>query len=152
MKKLKSNYSIPILILTVTFFIGCAVIQQPRAYETETALAESGFRQKLANTPEKLDKLKKLPQRKLLLREHRGTNYYVFANAHQKCLFIGNDKAYQNYQKTEIQKQIANNNRSANSKYDAAASAGRVEAFNWGGRRHVGSMDVLLNLIKLENW
>ena len=131
MKKNKFHHGIPYLILIVTFLIGCAVIQQPHAYQTETTLAESGFRQKLANTPVKLDKLKKLPQRKLILREHRGTNYYVFANAHQKCLFIGNEKAYQNYQKTEIQKQIANNNLSANSKYNAAASAGRVEAFDW---------------------
>ena len=131
MKKNKFYYGIPYLILTVTFLIGCAVIQQPRAYQTEAALAESGFKQKLANTPVRLDKLKELPQRKLILREHQGTNYYIFANAHQKCLFIGNEKAYQDYQKTEIQKQIANNNRTANSKYDAAASAGRVEAFNW---------------------
>ncbi|MCK5851575.1 hypothetical protein KAH27_00980 [bacterium] len=119
------------LILTVTFLISCAVIQQPRAYETQDQLAVCGFKQKLADTPVKLDKLKELPQRKLILREHKGTNYYLYANAHQKCLFIGTEKAYQSYQKSEIQKQIVDNNRTANSKNEAAAAAGRVEAFNW---------------------
>jgi len=131
MKNLKFNCLIATLILNATFLISCAVIQQPRAYETESQLAACGFRQKLADTPVKLDKLKELPQRKLILREHCGTNYYIYANAHQKCLFIGNEKAYQTYQKSEIQKQIVDNNLTANAKNKAAASAGRVEAFDW---------------------
>ena len=128
MKNLKFNC---IVSFIATFLIGCAVIQQPRAYEKQTALAECGFKQKLADTPVKLDKLKELPQRKLILREHKGTNYYLYANAHQKCLFIGNEKSYQSYQKSRIQKQIVDNDRTANSKNEAAAAAGRVEAFNW---------------------
>ena len=131
MKKLKISCLFITLILTAIFLIGCAVIEQPRAYETEDQLAVCGFKQRLANTPAKLDKLKKLPQRKLILREHKGTNYYVYANAHQKCLFIGNEKSYQNYQKSEIQKQIVDNNLSANAANKAAVSAGRVEAFDW---------------------
>ncbi len=131
MKKINFYFSFVFLILIAILLISCAVIQQPRAYETESQLAVCGFKQKLANTPEKLDKLKELPQRKFALREHNGTNYYLYANAHQKCLFIGNEKAYQSYQKSKIQKQIVDDNRTANSKNEAAAAAGRVEAFNW---------------------
>jgi len=131
MKNLKYNCLVVALILIATFLTGCAVIEQPKAYETEYQLAVCGFKQKLADTPVKLDKLKELPQRKLILREHCGTNYYLYANAHQKCLFIGNEKAYQSYQRSEVQKQIEDNNRTARAENNAAVSAGRVEEFDW---------------------
>ena len=127
------TYIITAAIITfmVSWFSGCAIIEQPGAYKTEDQLAVCGFKQKLADTPVKLNKLKALPQRKLILRNQNGTNYYVYANAHQKCLFIGNEKAYQKYQKSEIQKQIENDNLTANAENNAAANDVRVETFDW---------------------
>ena len=115
----------------ISIMTSCAIIEQPGAYETEDQLAVCGFKQRLADTPDKLNKLKALPQRKLILRDQNGTNYYVYANAHQKCLFIGNEKAYQAYQRSEIQKQIENNNLTANAENNAAANDVRVETFDW---------------------
>jgi len=127
------NYIIASLkfAFVILLLAGCAVIEQPGAYETEDQLAKCGFKQRLADTQAKLDKLKALPQRKLILRVQDGTNYYVYANAHQKCLFVGNEKAYQRYQKSELQKQIENNNLTADAENKAAANDVRVETFDW---------------------
>jgi len=119
------------IVFVIFLLVGCAVIEQPGAYETEDQLAKCGFKQRLADTQAKLDKLKVLPQRRLILRDQNGTNYYIYANAHQKCLFIGNEKAYQRYQKSELQKQIENNNLTADAENKAAANDICVETFDW---------------------
>lgn len=104
----------------------CAAIQNQNAMDTERLLAASGFQMRLADTPEKLDHLKTLTQRKLAPHQHQGKLYYVYADAAScQCIYIGNEQAYQRYQKLATQKQIADEQR-------MAAEMNENASMNWG--------------------
>lgn len=111
------------LIITLT---ACAALQNQEAMDTERLLSAAGFRIRLADTPEKLDHLKSLTQRKLVQHERNGRVYYIYADArHCKCLYAGNEEAYQRYQKLALDKQIAEDRR-------MAAEMNEDAAMNWG--------------------
>lgn len=111
------------LIITLT---ACAALQNREAIETERLLSAAGFRIRLADTPEKLDHLKDLTQRKLVQHERNGRVYYIYADAqHCKCLYAGNEEAYQRYQKLALDKQIAEDRR-------MAAEMNEDAAMKWG--------------------
>ncbi len=122
------NTAIAIFVLigfTVTL-AACAAIQNRDAIEMERVLAASGFQMRLADTPQKLDHLKSMTQRKLVLHQHNGKIYYIYADATScKCLYVGNEKAYQRYQKLSIEKSIAEHQR-------IAAEMNENSAMNWG--------------------
>ena len=87
---------------------GCASMRDRDAIKTERILAASGFRMKLADTPEKLAHLQTLPQRKLTPRPKDGGVWYVYADASScKCLYAGSEEAYQRYQKIVVQQQFS---------------------------------------------
>ena len=92
----------------------------------ERLLAASGFQMRLADTPQKLDHLKSMTQRKLVLHQHDDKIYYVYADATScKCLYVGNEKAYDRYQKLALQKKIADEQR-------RAAEMNENAPMNWG--------------------
>jgi len=122
------NRAIAIFVLigfTVTL-AACAAIQNRDAMDTERMLAASGFQMRLADTPQKLDHLKSMTQRKLVPHQHSDKIYYVYADAtFCQCLYVGNEKAYQRYQKLAIEKNIAENQR-------MAAEMNENASMNWG--------------------
>lgn len=104
----------------------CAAIQNSRAIEMERLLAASGFQMRLADTPRKLDHLKSMTQRKLVLHHHEGKIYYVYADATScQCIYVGNEKAYGRYQKLALEKNIADERR-------RAAEINQNAYMNWG--------------------
>lgn len=114
------------LICATLMLTACAAIQNREAIETERLLAAAGFRIRLADTPEKLAHLESMTQRRLVQHEHNGTVYYIYADAEQcKCMYAGNEKAYQRYQKLATEKQIAEDRR-------MAAEMNENAAMNWG--------------------
>jgi hypothetical protein len=117
---------ITILACFALAFSACAAIQNQNAMDMERLLAASGFQMRLADTPEKLAHLQTLTQRKLVPHQHEGKLYYVYADATScQCIYIGNEKAYQRYQKLALQKEIADEQRTA-AEMNANAS------MNWG--------------------
>ncbi|MBC8420640.1 MAG: hypothetical protein KJ573_07745 [Proteobacteria bacterium] len=105
---------------------GCAALQNQKAIETERLLAASGFQMRSADTPQKLDHLKSMTQRKLVLHQHEGKIYYVYADATScQCLYVGNEKAYGRYQEYALQKNIADEQR-------RAAEMNENASMNWG--------------------
>ncbi len=120
--------AIPLLTLiafTLTL-AACAAIQNRDAIEMERLLAGSGFQMRLADTPQKLDHLKSMTQRKLVLHHHNDKIYYVYADATScKCLYVGSEKAYDRYQKLALQKKIADEQRTA-------AEMNENAPMNWG--------------------
>ena len=87
---------------------GCASMRDRDAIQTERVLAASGFRIKLADTPEKLAHLEALPQRKLTPHPKDGGVWYVYADAVAcKCLYAGSEEAYQRYQEMSLQREIS---------------------------------------------
>ena len=135
-KSTKTSFSFLSLRHTVTYlialigfalmFTACAAIQNRDAIEMERLLAASGFQMRLSDTPQKLDHLKSMTQRKLVPHQHDDKIYYVYADATScKCLYVGNEKAYQRYQKLAIEKNIAENRR-------MAAEMNENASMNWG--------------------
>jgi len=109
--KQKLNLSALIIIVCFGFFVtGCAAIKESHAKKTEKMLSAAGFTIKLANTPEKLANLKVLTQEKVFQFEKNGTNFYVYANAYEKRLYVGSVKEYNEYKELKHQQQVSENN------------------------------------------
>ncbi len=93
---------------------GCATNRNQRAVEIEKLLAASGFKMRLADTPSKLAQLQQLPQHKLVAQDWDGKMMYVYADASNcKCAYVGDEKAYKQFQDLALQKQIAEEDRRA---------------------------------------
>ena len=67
-----------------------------------------------------------LTQRKIISHQRGGKVYYVYADALAcKCMYIGNEAAYQRYQQLLVERQIAAQQR-------LAAEMNMDAAINWG--------------------
>lgn len=100
--------SMAIGLMIVLTLIGCATIQKGETLDKEQVLAAAGFTMKLADTPEKLAALQNLPQHQVMAGVKDGRLIYLYADATAcKCLYLGNEKAYQRYQRFALEKQIA---------------------------------------------
>ena len=105
---------------------GCKMIEKRNARDTEQLLSATGFKMKLANTPEKRAHLETLTQRKLVPHERDDETYYVYSDDLEcNCLYVGNEKAYQEYQKLKVKQEIAD-------EQALAASMNEGAAMNWG--------------------
>jgi hypothetical protein len=90
---------------------GCQAIGNEEAQSTEQVLAAAGFHMKEATTPEQLANLKALTQRKLVIHDQNGQTRYVYADADGcKCVYVGSEKNYDEFQKLSIKQEIAQDN------------------------------------------
>ena len=114
----------------------CVSTQQTEAIDKERMLAASGFQIKLADTDEKLDHLKTLPQRKLVPHQKGNEVFYVYADAtYCKCLYGGPEKAYQRYQQMAVNKSIeemAVSYQQADNPMHAVDTLDSAQWSNWG--------------------
>ncbi|UOA09360.1 MULTISPECIES: hypothetical protein [Methylobacter] len=123
--KLRLLKGVGIAILS-SVLISCAAINAQNAEDKEQLLAAAGFKMQLANSPEKLAHLKTLTQQKIVTHEKDGKNYYVYADATNcQCLYIGEDANYQSFQQLQLQKNIAQDQRTA-------AEMNEDANMNWG--------------------
>jgi hypothetical protein len=98
----------------VVAMAGCAALRNSEAVETERVLAAAGFEKKFADTLEKRAHLATLTQRKLVSHPDDGAVRYVYADATScKCIYVGDEAAYQRYRTLAIQQRIANEQRVA---------------------------------------
>ena len=115
-----------VLFALITLLGSCAAIEKQNAMDMERMLAASGFKMKLAETPEKLAALEGLPQRKLVPQQHEGKVYFYYADATTcKCLYVGSQKSYQQFQKLATQRKMAQD-------YRWAAQANMDARMNFG--------------------
>ena len=111
MRKYNSAFG---LALSVLLYSGCASMEKNDAMDMEDTLAAAGFRMKTANTPEQSAHLQKLTQRKLVRHEKDGKPLWIYADAkYCNCLYAGGEKAFQEYSKLTLKKQIAEENQDA---------------------------------------
>ncbi|MFZ5450557.1 MAG: hypothetical protein ACOZF2_01600 [Thermodesulfobacteriota bacterium] len=115
-----------ILVLALA---GCAVVktvQKNEAADKEQLLAAAGFKVKLADTPQKMTHLQALPQRKMFTKERQGKVYYLYADPlNCKCLYVGDQAAYQRFQQMQEERQIVAQER-------MAAEMNYEAQFDWG--------------------
>jgi hypothetical protein len=112
------------LLLTVA---ACAHSKEmKRAVEIRQLLSAAGFTTKLADTPEKMEKLRAMEQRQLLAHSLDGGVYYTYADAEGcGCLMAGDEKAYQEFNRLATERRIAED-------YRKAAEARERTAMDWG--------------------
>lgn len=113
---------------------GCSLFRlspQQQADQTEPVLAAAGFRMLPADTPEKLAHLKKLPPLKLTPRDHNGQVRYAYADPYScTCLYVGDEQAFQQYQRMALEKHIAEEQRQAAMMNEDAAAQMQMDF--WG--------------------
>ncbi len=108
---LKMVVSLSAVILTLSI-IACASTRDSKRVDMEKLLTASGFKIGVADTPQKLAELKKLPQREVVPHEDGGTLVYIYADAKNcKCAYAGDEEAYKKYLKLTQAKQIADEDR-----------------------------------------
>jgi len=88
---------------------------QQQAQELEPMLQAAGFGELPAATPEQATKLKTLPPLKLgYYSDQNGAAHYWMADPdYCKCLFHGDETAYQRYENIKLENQIAERDRRA---------------------------------------
>lgn len=123
MKNLFHSFQFLCLLAIAVFSVSCANLQP-----TENMLVAAGFRAKAATTPQQLAHLKSLPAGKVTMVQRNGKVFYVFPDAANRTIYIGQQQAYQNYQQLRLQKQMSNENLEA-----AQLSAAQPQAWDvWG--------------------
>jgi hypothetical protein len=104
---------------------GCAAIERQEDQQTEQLLSAAGFQMRTADTPAKLADLERLHQHKVVRHEHDGGTTYVYADAAGcKCLYTGNQDNYDQFQKLQVQENVA-------SQEMMAAEMNQQAAMNW---------------------
>ena len=90
---------------------GCQAIGNEEAQSTEQVLAAAGFHIKEATTPQQLANLKAMTQRKIVIQDQNGETRYVYADAEGcKCVYVGSEKNYDEYQRLSVKQEIAQDN------------------------------------------
>ena len=103
----------------VAVLAGCQMVETSEAEDTEQVLAAAGFQMKVATTPEQMANLEKLSQRKLVIQEQNGQTRYVYADAQDcKCVYVGSERNYDEYQRLSVKEQIAEANADAALNWD----------------------------------
>ena len=118
MKKLLIAAAISILPISVTL-TGCATMN---AASTEPVLSAAGFRVMTPKTEEQRQLYAQLPAYKLQRGNYRDKVFYAYKDEEQGVAYVGDEKAYQQYQNLALQKSIARSNREAAMMNDMMAS------------------------------
>jgi hypothetical protein len=102
MKRLFTALNLIGVIALLTLGVGCANTQH-----TENLLSAAGFRNVIANTPQRQEQLKALPPDKVTLVQRNGNTYYVYADPANNQAFVGTPSQYQKYQQLRLANNLA---------------------------------------------
>jgi hypothetical protein len=85
----------------------CANPRQ-QALEKDNLLAAAGFSEHVADTPQRVAMLHRLPPHRFVQKERAGQPIYVFADPLVcNCLYVGDAAAYARYRKEVLERQLA---------------------------------------------
>jgi len=115
---------IVILLAGLAIVAGGCVTQEIK--QTEPLLAASGFKIKFAETPEQISNLQSMTPHTLVPHDKDGETLWVYADPKVcKCVYVGNEKAYQEYEKLAFKQRLAN-------QQQMTAAMNEDAAMNWG--------------------
>jgi hypothetical protein len=87
---------------------GCAAKKEQVAMDTVRMLRTAGFELKIADTPEKMEMIKGLTQRRIVPYTHEGEMLYLYADAAScNCVYVGTPDNYQQYVEYQIAQGMA---------------------------------------------
>jgi hypothetical protein len=100
------NFKLSAVVFVVMIaFAGCATVDKENTIDTERMLSASGFQMRMADTPQKLDKVKSMSQKKLIRHKQNGNIDYIYADAKDcKCFYVGTEKAYTKFREMAAMK------------------------------------------------
>jgi hypothetical protein len=111
MNKRKRVSALGIMGVVAMVLAGCQAIENEEAQSTEQVLAAAGFQMKEATTPAQLANLQAMTQRKVVIHQQDGQPRYVYADAQDcKCVYVGDQRNYDEYQKLSVKQEIAEEN------------------------------------------
>ena len=110
------------MVALLTLGAGCSTTKQ-----TENLLSAAGFKITPATTPEQKAHLNSLPPGKVTVVQREGKTYFVFPDAKQQLLYVGQQAQYNEYQRLRVQKQMAED------QVQAAQSSAEPAWGAWGG-------------------
>jgi hypothetical protein len=118
-----------LIAVTVLSLAGCASYAERYAQANEQGLVAAGFERRVADTPEKLDSLQALTQRKILVYQRQEGLYFVWPDSRFcKCLYVGNEAKYQEYVRLGFEQKLERERRTAAEEREAASLFDR----SWG--------------------
>jgi hypothetical protein len=107
------------LSISVLALAACQAIENEEAQDTEQLLAAAGFHMKEAATPDQLANLRAMTQRQIVIHHQDGQLRYVYADATDcKCVYVGNERNYDRYQRLSLKEEIAEENMDASLNWD----------------------------------
>jgi hypothetical protein len=116
--------------LAAMIISGCASIANQDAMDTERRLSAAGFQMKLADTPAKLAHLSSFAERRLVPNTLDGKTVFVYADTQScKCVYVGSQENYQEYERLTIQKNVVDEQRATAEDADMAAETNAQ--MNW---------------------
>jgi hypothetical protein len=95
------TYMLGILAVLLVLASGCSCPERK-----ENMLSAAGFKMMPANTPQREEHLKSLPDDRLTTANLNGHNYFVFPDWAESALFVGQEPQYQHYQKMRLENQM----------------------------------------------
>jgi hypothetical protein len=104
------------LLLIAIACSGCATVNQlaaaspaDQAQKIDPMLSAAGFKQLPASTPQQMERLKSLPPLKLgyYVDDNGGAKYWLADPDNCRCLFHGDEMAYQQYENMKLESQMA---------------------------------------------
>jgi hypothetical protein len=114
---------------------GCGTQQETpaqRAQRVESMLATAGFHVLPADTPARQAQLQSLTPLKMRFYPHNGKMHYWYADPYYcNCIYSGNEKAYDAYQRIKLQQQMANQQNLSTQANEEAASQEYMNAMAW---------------------
>jgi hypothetical protein len=105
-----NKFFVPTLLALCTafFLLGCAIMgSKDKAFDEEKLLVSADFTYKVADTAAKLEKLNRLPQRKMLRHVRQGKATYLYVDvAACKCVYMGDEAAFQRLRHLEHENKL----------------------------------------------
>jgi hypothetical protein len=129
---LKITIRITIGTMMILMYVSCAAIRSSEAGKVDSLLAASGFKMLPADTPEKEAMLNSLPPLKLQYRVKNGNPLYFYADPDNcRCVYTGDQAAYDRYAKLAQEASIAEEERQAALMNEEAAMD--MNSWDWLG-------------------
>ncbi len=125
---------VPLLLtaMLVAIAAGCAETPVERAQRIEPMLAAAGFHMHPADNAARDAELKDVTPLKLRFYPHNGKLHYWFADpAYCDCLYIGDEAAYDAYQRIKLQQRMVDQEQMAAQMNEDAAQQEQMNFMMW---------------------
>ena len=98
LKNKKNNTTLIVFVMFLfALIISCAGTEKLSPLQMDELLVRAGFELRTADTPNKLNFIKSLPQKKVVAKKQNGKLHYLYVvdTSSCKCMYVGDEQNYQ---------------------------------------------------------